>query len=39
MSRSIGINSCNGEYIILIDADDYISNGFLYDLYNCAIYK
>ena len=37
MSRRIGINSCNGEYIILLDADDYISNGFLYDLYNCAI--
>ncbi|WP_300754469.1 glycosyltransferase family 2 protein [uncultured Brachyspira sp.] len=38
-SRSInlGLDLSKGEYIYLLDSDDYISNNFLYELYNTAI--
>lgn len=37
MSRKIGINASKGNYVVLIDADDYITKNYLYDLHQCSI--
>ena len=36
-SRKIGIESAQGDYIILVDGDDWISENFIKTLYNLAI--
>ncbi|MEI0748343.1 glycosyltransferase family 2 protein [Brachyspira pulli] len=37
LSRNIGVNSSNAEYIAFIDSDDYIENNYLEELYNSAV--
>lgn len=37
VSRQIGIDNSNGDYIIFIDADDYILEDFIESLYNSAV--
>ena len=37
MSRKIGIQNTTGEYILILDGDDWISNNFIEDLANKAI--
>lgn len=36
-SRKIGIESAKGDYIMLVDGDDWISNNFIKTLYNLAL--
>lgn len=36
LSRRIGIENAIGEYVLLLDGDDYIDNDFIYQLYNKA---
>ena len=36
-SRKIGIESAKGEYIMLVDGDDWISENFIKTLYNLAL--
>lgn len=36
MSRRIGINAARGEYILLLDGDDFLSPDFISDLVRCA---
>lgn len=37
LSKNIGINLSNGEYISFIDSDDYIENNYIEELYNSAV--
>lgn len=37
ISRNIGVNYSNAEYISFIDSDDYIENNYIEELYNSAI--
>ncbi|CRF35537.1 glycoslytransferase [Brachyspira suanatina] len=36
LSRNIGVNSSNGEYISFIDSDDFVDNNYLESLYTTA---
>lgn len=36
-TRNIGLEKCNAEYIIFVDADDYVSTYYIEKLYNKAI--
>ena len=38
MSRKVGIEAANGQYVMFLDGDDYYDNeNFLQDLYDCAV--
>lgn len=38
MSRKVGIEAANGQYVMFLDGDDYYDHeNFLQDLYDCAV--
>lgn len=38
MSRKVGIEAANGQYVMFLDGDDYYDNeNFLQDIYDCAV--
>lgn len=37
MSRKIGLSRCIGEYVMFVDSDDWIEDGYLNELYDAAV--
>lgn len=36
-ARNLGLDNAKGEWVAMVDSDDYVKNGYLKDLYNEAI--
>lgn len=36
-ARNYGLDRCNGDYIVFVDSDDYLSNNYLQKLYDAMI--
>lgn len=36
-ARNTGLDNSSGKYIVFVDSDDYISEDYLKDLYNCIV--